>query len=173
MLARELLRARPYGAMSFRRRGRLTSAGLAATPWRLSHVFPSVIPASPTSIAGFVATRQAILLTAGGKGASYSIGGHKGFVPSFRSCDIVETTGAGDAFSAGVIAKCVQLMSNSIAERGGEPGKGLLGGAEWDAALARETVRFGSAVGALTCGGDGAIAPQPSLEQVHRLLSVE
>lgn len=111
-------------------------------------------------------------MTGGEKGAAYDIRGQCGFVPCFRTCNIVETTGAGDAFSAGYIAKCIRLMSNSngeVAEGGGLEDVGLYSGGE----MARELVRFGSAVGALTCGGEGAILPQPSVSQVLDLLSRE
>lgn len=119
-------------------------------------------------------SEQAILLTAGAKGAAYDIRGHKGYIPCFRSCEIVETTGAGDAFSAGFITSCLQLMSKPNSKRGSD-GKRVGSGMklEWDVESAREAVRFGSAVGALTCGGDGAIVPQPSLEDVDQLMSRE
>ncbi|CAN0521574.1 unnamed protein product, partial [Laminaria digitata] len=94
-------------------------------------------------------TKQAILVTGGENGAGYLIGGQTGFVPSFQNAAIVETTGAGDAFSAGFIAEAIKCLSPN---RGGGGG-----GAE----ETRRMVRFAAAVGALTCGGDGAIAPQP------------
>lgn len=58
-------------------------------------------------------------------------------------------------------------------EEGAEAGQGLEN-VELDSGgeMARELVRFGSAVGALTCCGDGAILPQPSMLQVLDLLAI-
>lgn len=99
-------------------------------------------------------------MSAGARGAAYDFKGHKGFVPCFDGINVVETTGAGDAFSAGFIAKSVDLFSSDDG--------GLAGKAEED--TARQTLLFASAVGALTCGGEGGIAPQPSAADAERLV---
>lgn len=115
---------------------------------------------------------QAILLTAGANGAAFYIRGQQGFIPCFTSCKITETTGAGDAFSAGFIARCIQLMSNSTQGQQKPLGARALD-LDVGGETAQDLVRFGSAVGALTCCGDGAIAPQPSTEQVMELLAAK
>jgi fructokinase len=69
--------------------------------------------------------------------------------------DVVDTTGAGDAFTAGFIYK--------LLEAGG-----------LDRLLAnprtlKEAVVFAAATGALTCTAPGAIAAQPTLDKVNKL----
>ena len=151
-------------------------------------------------------------MTAGANGAGYLIGGQTGFVPSFQNAAIVETTGAGDAFSAGFIAEAIKCLSPNGGGGSGDDGVGVgvsggdgvggvdVGGVGVDvsggvgvvgvvggegegegldmlgrggAEEARGMVRFAAAVGALTCGGDGAIAPQPLEGDVLRLLARE
>jgi fructokinase len=50
----------------------------------------------------------AVLVTAGEEGAAYCVkstkGEHTGFVPVFK-IDVADTTGAGDAFTAGFLYK--------------------------------------------------------------------
>ena len=58
--------------------------------------------------------------------------------------DLVDTTGAGDAFTAGLLHRWSETP--------------------------RERVRFAAACGALVCGGAGGIDPQPSETQVERFL---
>eukprot|EP00903_Cladosiphon_okamuranus_P016539 g15257.t1 len=141
----------------------------------------------PCCLRSFFPAAKAILVTAGEKGASYIIGDQTGSVPVFDSINVVETTGAGDAFSAGFISEAMKSLSSSAAaEAGGAPrgvedlGRGARGGGGGDdaagsaaAAAARDMVRFASGVGALTCCGDGAIKPQPSRGDVLELLQRE
>lgn len=121
---------------------------------------------------------QAILVTAGEKGAAFDIRGCKGFVPPFQDINVVETTGAGDAFSAGFIAQAIKLFSPTPSWSSGSSSSASSSGSDvevlWERVekegVAHVMVRFASAVGALTCCGAGAIAPQPSEEDVRRLL---
>lgn len=125
---------------------------------------------------------QAILVTAGEKGAAYTIGGHTGFIPVFKSIEVVETTGAGDAFSAGFISEAIKFLSakhkGDVGESSSSPSSaldeiGMAAGGEGEGGAARDMVRFASAVGALTCCGDGAIKPQPLHGDVRGLLAAE
>lgn len=131
---------------------------------------------------------KAILVTGGEKGAAYNIGGHTGFVPCYKSVNIVETTGAGDAFSAGFVAEAIKLLSASSLSAAAAATSSSISissstssSSEVNAEMlkrvgkeqAGDMVRFASAVGALTCGGDGAIAPQPMEEDVRKLLKEE
>ena len=66
--------------------------------------------------------------------------------------DIVDTTGAGDAFLAGLISKFI----NS-----GYPSNKL---------EIENCVKFASICGLLTCFGEGAIEQQPDYEKVNKFL---
>lgn len=63
---------------------------------------------------------------------------------------VVDTTGAGDAFTAGLLH---QLCRGKV---------------DWSAAM-----RFASACGALVCQASGAIDPQPNAEQVRAFLAAQ
>jgi fructokinase len=97
---------------------------------------------------------SAVLVTAGEKGASYSVLGCTGYVQPC-SVTVVETTGAGDSFSAGFLYQWMEqeeaVETASLAEK---------------AEMVDQIVRFASAVGALTCTKDGAIAAQPTKKDV-------
>ncbi|MGB7248289.1 MAG: carbohydrate kinase [Phormidesmis sp.] len=93
------------------------------------------------------------LVTAGAKGCEYSLMGNSGVLPAFN-VDVEETTGAGDAFTAGFIH---QLLLQGIS--------GLR-----DAETARQVVIYASAVGALTTTRPGAIAALPSPNEVDVFL---
>ena len=67
-----------------------------------------------------------------------------GVQPALHTPQVVDTTGAGDAFTAGLLHR-------------------------WSAAPA-ERVRFAAACGALVCGGPGGIDPQPTEAQVEAFL---
>jgi fructokinase len=103
-----------------------------------------------------------VLVTAGEKGASYSLLGSTGRVEPFR-VDVQETTGAGDAFTAGILHGLLSLDMD-------------LGSFETEVSaddrseVVDQIVRFAAAVGALTCTKEGAIAAQPSFAEVESFL---
>lgn len=111
-----------------------------------------------TTDAGAITYRLAdvegVLVTAGEKGCSYCLGENEGVLPAFE-VEVVDTTGAGDGFVAGFVH---QLCEHGIQ---------YLEAPE----MAREVVRFASAVGALTTTRAGAIAAQPILTQVVSFLA--
>ena len=69
-----------------------------------------------------------------------------------RSRKIIDTTGAGDAFLAGLISK---LLSFDYPSNKSE---------------IQNCVRFASVCGLLTCLGEGAIEQQPDYSKVNRFL---
>jgi fructokinase len=108
---------------------------------------------SPTAIARQLPQLKGVLITAGEKGCEYWLMGNVGTVPGFE-VDVEETTGAGDAFTAGFVHQLLQ--------RGG--------GCIRDGDIARQVVTYASAVGALTTTRPGAIAALPSPKEVDVFL---
>ncbi len=99
-------------------------------------------------------TVKGILITAGEKGCTYAlqgcIGGHPGF-----AVEVVDTTGAGDAFVAGFIHQLRRL------------------GLPIDAQSAQDMITYANAVGALTTTQAGAIAAQPQAQAVETFLQTQ
>lgn len=110
--------------------------------------------ADPRTIAASLGAVQGVLVTAGDQGCAYWFKGNSGTMAAF-SVPVQDTTGAGDAFTAGVLHKLVQQGLDSLDEP----------------ELAREVIRFASAVGALVVMQRGAIAAQPTATEVERFLN--
>ncbi len=90
------------------------------------------------------------LTTMGGEGASYATAKFRGHLPPFQIDEIVDATGAGDAFLA---ATLTHLSEN--------PG--------WidDEASVREAVRRGTTAGALACRAFGAMQALPTRDELE------
>jgi fructokinase len=95
---------------------------------------------------------QGVFVTAGEQGCHYWLGGITGYVPAF-SVNVVDTTGAGDSFTAGLLYQLCQKPDLSNPQR------------------IEDIVRYASAVGALTTTQPGAIAAQPTAAQVETFLA--
>jgi len=108
----------------------------------------------PEDISGRLEAAEGVLVTAGDKGCFYYLGETKGRLPAF-SVAAVDTTGAGDSFLAGFLHQLCQNGIGSLAS----PIK------------AQKTVVYASAVGALTTTKPGAIAAQPTPEEVQSFLA--
>lgn len=113
---------------------------------------------NPCSVAEKLPNAKAVLVTAGDEGAAYCFRSaksqHSGFVPIFK-VDVVDTTGAGDAFTAGFVYKLVE--AGSLESLSSNPQK------------LKEAIVFAAACGALTCTNPGAIRSQPTLEECMKL----
>jgi fructokinase len=107
----------------------------------------------PREIARQFPTLRGILVTAGEKGCRYRLGENEGEVKAFPVA-VVDTTGAGDGFSAGFLHQ-YRILGDPIF---------------LSADIARKAVIYASAVGAIVTTGEGAIAPQPSDRQVRDFL---
>lgn len=96
---------------------------------------------------------EAVLLTDGGNGSTCATKQHSVSLPAFdvRSQD---TTGAGDAFLAGIL--------HQLCQRGWDVWQ--------DPAEIKTILRYASAVGALTTLKPGAIAAQPTPQEVDTFL---
>ncbi len=95
-----------------------------------------------------------VIITDGKNPVKWYINGLQGSteIPVYDSHTIVDTTGAGDAFLAGLISKFVSsgYPSNKFE--------------------IEDYVKFASVCGFLTCLGEGAIEQQPDYEKVNKFL---
>jgi fructokinase len=93
-----------------------------------------------------------VIITDGKNPVEWFINGFQGTTETPDSQKIIDTTGAGDAFLAGLISK---LISS------GYPSNEL---------EIQDCINFASVCGLLTCLGEGAIEQQPSYEKVNKFL---
>tara|TARA_B100000475_G_scaffold132490_1_gene97019 strand:- start:151 stop:1110 length:960 start_codon:yes stop_codon:yes gene_type:complete len=98
----------------------------------------------PRVICSGLPQRPDVVVTDGAAPVRWCIGGESGTQPAFSPPQVVDTTGAGDAFTAGLLHR-------------------------WLAPVA-ERLRFAAACGALVCAGAGGIDPQPTEPQVEAFL---
>jgi fructokinase len=106
----------------------------------------------PGAIADRLDRIRGVWVTSGEGGCTYAISGHQGQLSAFE-IPVIDTTGAGDAFTAGILHQLCNLENGEI-----------------DARTARSLVRYASAVGALTVMQPGAIASQPTAIEVEAFL---
>ncbi len=107
---------------------------------------------NPMLISQQLLEKPDVIITDGKNPIEWFINGFKGTTETPNSQKIVDTTGAGDAFLAGLISK---LISS------GYPSNEL---------EIQDCINFASACGLLTCLGEGAIEQQPDHEKVNKLL---
>jgi len=98
----------------------------------------------PGAIQQALPQRPDVVVTDGAAPVRWQLGADSGQQAAFRPPSVVDTTGAGDAFTAGLLHR-------------------------W-AAAPQERIRFAAACGALVCGGAGGIDPQPTQAQVEAFL---
>ena len=98
----------------------------------------------PGAIQQALPQRPDVVVTDGAEPVHWQLGADSGQQVAFQPPVVVDTTGAGDAFTAGLL-HC------------------------W-AAAPHERIRFAAACGALVCGGAGGIDPQPTQAQVEAFL---
>jgi len=93
-----------------------------------------------------------VIITDGKNPVKWYINGWQGITETPSSQKIVDTTGAGDAFLAGLISKLISpcYPSNELEIEG--------------------CIKFASVCGLLTCLGEGAIEQQPYYEKVNKFL---
>jgi len=107
---------------------------------------------NPFLISQQMSKRPDVIITDGKNPILWYVNGFKGTTEILDSKKIVDTTGAGDAFLAGLISK---LISS------GYPSNEL---------EIKDCLNFASVCGLLTCLGEGAIEPQPDYEKVNKFL---
>lgn len=96
---------------------------------------------------------KGVLMTTGAQGAHYCFGSIAGRIPGFR-VDVEETTGAGDAFTAGFVHQLLQRGLHCLQ----------------DPDLAKQVVTYANAMGALTTTRMGAIAALPTPSEIEVFL---
>ena len=98
----------------------------------------------PSLISAELSQRPDVVVTDGAAPVRWCIGGESGTQPALSPPEVVDTTGAGDAFTAGLLHR-------------------------WSAPVPQR-LRFAAACGALVCAGAGGIDPQPTEAQVEAFL---
>lgn len=104
---------------------------------------------SPRYVSGL---KGLVCISLGGAGSRWQFNGKSGTVEAI-SVNPVDTTGAGDAFFAGVLTKLSQTDKNG-----------------WTAECLNGALKFGNVCGALNTLGKGAVAHLPSLEEIEKYL---
>ena len=109
----------------------------------------------PSEIALSFAHRPSVVVTDGSNPISWRLNNHIGKSFAINPPFVVDTTGAGDAFTAGLIYQLTTFDLDQITQQ-----------------IAEDIIQFGIACGSHVCTGVGAIDAQPYLEDVHNLLSL-
>jgi len=112
----------------------------------------------PAVIARALPRQPAVLITDGPRPLRWCWAGQEGEQEAL-TVPVVDTTGAGDAFMAGLLHRLCLRPAGDGALLPGPP-------------QLAEAVRFASACGALTCAAAGAIDAQPTAAAVDRLLQL-
>ncbi len=108
--------------------------------------------ANPLEISETMLNRPDVIITDGANPVSWFIHGIQGTTNVINSSKIIDTTGAGDAFLAGLIS---QLLSFDYPSNESE---------------IQNCISFASVCGFLTCLGEGAIEQQPDHRKVKEFL---
>ncbi|MDC3111801.1 carbohydrate kinase [Prochlorococcus sp. AH-716-L04] len=108
--------------------------------------------ANPLLISQKLFCRPDVIITDGKNPVAWYINGLLGITETPSSQKIVDTTGAGDAFLAGLISK---LISSGYPSNEKE---------------IEDCIKFAGVCGLLTCLGEGAIEQQPYYEKVNKFL---
>lgn len=110
---------------------------------------------NPSAISSALPCRPAVCVTDGPAPLRWFLGGRSGQLAPF-AIDAVDTTGAGDAFMAGLLHRLCEAEADphTVVE-------------------SEAMLRFAAACGSLVCRGAGAIDPQPRATDVERFLATQ
>tara|TARA_Y100001968_G_scaffold327901_1_gene373918 strand:- start:542 stop:1555 length:1014 start_codon:yes stop_codon:yes gene_type:complete len=110
---------------------------------------------NPVEISSSLPNKPSVVVTDGSNPVVWQLNQHFGksyaIIPS---SEVVDTTGAGDAFTAGLIYKLISTDLDGI-----------------NSQIAEEIIKFAIACGSYACRGLGAIDSQPYLKDIEDLLS--
>ncbi len=107
---------------------------------------------NPLLISQQLSNRPDVIITDGKNPVEWYINGLQGITETLNSQKIVDTTGAGDAFLAGLISKLIASGYPSNEQE------------------IEDCIKFAGVCGLLTCLGEGAIEQQPYYEKVNKFL---
>tara|TARA_Y100001968_G_C19384382_1_gene732053 strand:+ start:235 stop:1260 length:1026 start_codon:yes stop_codon:yes gene_type:complete len=107
----------------------------------------------PLEISNSLVQKPDVVVTDGANPLKWKMGRITGDFDVPKLQRVVDTTGAGDSFTAGLL---FQMMRFASLDKNSEK--------------ITEMMSFASACGAIVCGGSGAIDPQPTYAEVERFL---
>ena len=110
---------------------------------------------NPIEISSSLPHQPSVIVTDGSNPVSWLINNHSGNSITISPSYVVDTTGAGDSFTAGLIYKLLSVELDQLSKH-----------------MAEEIIQFAIACGAHVCSGVGAIEAQPYLEEIDKLLSL-
>ena len=110
---------------------------------------------SPRDISLSLFQRPSVVVTDGPNSISWYLNDIYGSSQAISPPKIVDTTGAGDAFTAGLIYKLLSVNLSEINQQ-----------------IAEEIINFANGCGAYVCQGMGAIDSQPNYEEIDKFLSL-
>ncbi len=108
----------------------------------------------PCLISNGLSSRPSVIITDGCNPIRWKLGDFSGVTEACSPYKVIDTTGAGDSFMAGVLSQLPSSFDNV---------KNL--------EHAKQIIQFGAACGALVCSGTGAIEPQPTMVEVLNFIS--
>ena len=109
---------------------------------------------NPIEISSSLPQNPSVIVTDGSNPVSWLLNGHIGKSFAIAPSSVVDTTGAGDAFTAGLIYKLISVELDQINRK-----------------TAEQIIQFAIACGAHVCKSLGAIDGQPYLEDIDELFS--
>ena len=104
---------------------------------------------NPFEISKSLSKKPDVIITNGDKPISWFINGFQDTTKVLNSPRIVDTTGAGDSFLAGLISRFINRKE------------------DFNKNSLNNHIQFASVCGLITCLGEGAIQPQPKIKQVQ------
>ncbi len=108
---------------------------------------------NPIEISSSLPHRPSVIVTDGSNPILWLLNNHIGKSLAIPPSSVVDTTGAGDAFTAGLIYKLLSFELDEISTQ-----------------IAEEIIQFANACGSHVCKGVGAIDAQPYREDIDKLL---
>ena len=108
----------------------------------------------PRKISLSLTSKPNVVVTNGPMTLSWLINGFYGQINPIPPREINDSTGAGDAFMAGLLHKLVQNNIKNLDEK-----------------KIVQIIRFASACGSLVCEREGAIEPQPTIKEVDDFIT--